>query len=92
MAIQQRMKHIVRPSSPRIHPLPPGERDAESRIQPRRAFSTSGLEELALVGTRPHCFRETDKRSLAGSPAASFLAPRQRAIVPVCIVLGSKSS
>ena len=32
MAIQQRMKHIVRPSSPRIHPLPPGERDAESRL------------------------------------------------------------
>ena len=32
MAIQQRMKHLVRPSSPRIHPLPPGERDAESRL------------------------------------------------------------
>src|ERR1700756_285130 len=26
------MKHIARPSSPRIHPLPPGERDAESRL------------------------------------------------------------
>jgi len=25
------MNHIVRPSSPRVQPLPPGERDAESR-------------------------------------------------------------
>jgi hypothetical protein len=26
------MNDIVRPLSPRIHPLPPGERDAESRL------------------------------------------------------------
>jgi hypothetical protein len=61
------------------------------RIQPRRAFSTRGLEQLALVGTLPDCFRETDRRSQRDTPAASFLAPRQRAIARRCILLGSKS-
>lgn len=31
MTIPQRMNDIVRPSSPRIHPVPLEERDAESR-------------------------------------------------------------
>jgi 4-carboxymuconolactone decarboxylase len=52
------MNDIVRPSSPRIHPLPPGERDAESRVLIDRIGSSATGNTFETLVRHPNLLRQ----------------------------------
>src|SRR4030081_3718992 len=63
------MNDIVRPSSPRIHPLPPGDRDAESRLLIDSIGSSATDNTFDTLVRHPNLLRQwmTFTVSLAGN-------------------------
>src|SRR6267142_5252479 len=79
MAIQQRMKHIVRPASPRIHPLPPGDRDAESRVLIDSIGSSATDNTFNTLVRHPNLLRQWMPFTVALA-VTGVLSPRLREI------------